>query len=134
MEFKLEKGLQGQTALTVTDEKTAVSYGSGGIDVFATPAMIGIMENAAMKAVEAYLPEGMSTVGIRLDVQHMAATPKGMRVYAEAKLMEVKGKKLLFEVVAYDDEERIGEGIHERFIIEKQSFMKKTEEKKARQT
>ena len=134
MEFNLEQGLIGRAAVTVAEDKTAVAYGSGGIEVFATPAMIGLMENAALTAVDAHLPEGWSTVGTRLDVRHMAATPKGMRVYAEARLVETKGKRLVFEVAAYDDDERIGEGIHERFIVNKESFMKKTEEKKERQT
>lgn len=127
---ELEKGLTGRSAIQVTEDKTAVAYGSGGIEVFATPAMIGLMENAAMKAVDPVLPDGYGTVGTRLDVRHMAATPKGFRVYAEAKLVEVKGKRLVFEIAAFDEVERIGEGIHERFIIEKSSFLAKVEEKR----
>ncbi|SDY59953.1 thioesterase family protein [Tindallia californiensis] len=134
MEFNLEIGILGKTELTVTEEKTAVAYGSGGIDVFATPAMIGVMENAALKIADQHLPDGWSTVGTRLDVRHIAATPKGMKVRAEAKLIAVKGKQLTFEVTAYDDEEKIGEGIHDRYIINKETFLNKTEEKKARQT
>lgn len=129
MKFELEKGLSGRSACQVTDEKTAVAYGSGGIEVFATPAMIGLMENAAMKAVDPQLPEGYGTVGTRLDVRHMAATLKGYRVFAEAKLVEVKGKRLTFEVKAFDEVEMIGEGLHERFIIEKQPFLEKVGKK-----
>ena len=133
MEMNLEKGLTGQVVVSVTEENTAVSYGSGEIDVFATPAMIGLMEKAALKAVDPHLPEGWGTVGIRVDVRHMAATPRGVRVYAEAKLIEIKGKRLVFEVVAFDGHECIGEGIHERFVIDKNVFMQKTEEKRASQ-
>ena len=131
MTFQLEKGMKGQEAVRVAADNTAVAYGSGGIEVFATPAMIGLMEGAAMKAVEEALPEGYGTVGTRLDVRHMAATPRGFRVYAEAKLVEIKGKRLVFEVAAFDEVERIGEGVHERYIIEKQSFLKRVEEKAA---
>lgn len=131
MTYQLEKGMKGQEAVRVTANNTAVAYGSGGIEVFATPAMIGLMEGASMKAVEDALPEGHGTVGTRLDIRHMAATPTGFRVYAEAKLIEIKGKRLVFEVVAYDEVERIGEGVHERYIIEKQSFLERVEEKAA---
>jgi fluoroacetyl-CoA thioesterase len=127
---KLERGLSGRSAMQVTDDKTALAYGSGGVEVFATPAMIGLMENAAVKAVDPLLPQGYGTVGTRLDVRHMAATPKGFRVFAEAKLMEIKGNRLVFEIAAFDEVERIGEGIHERFVIEKESFLKKVEEKR----
>lgn len=130
MKVVLETGLSGRSAVQVTEDKTAVAYGSGGVEVFATPAMIGLMENAAMKAVDPMLPEGYGTVGTRLDVRHMAATPKGFRVYAEAKLVEVKGNRLTFEVIAFDEVERIGEGLHERFIIEKQPFLDKVADKK----
>ena len=127
---KLERGLSGRSAMQVTDDKTALAYGSGGVEAFATPAMIGLMENAAVKAVDPLLSEGYGTVGTRLDVRHMAATPKGLRVFAEAKLIEIKGKRLVFEIAAFDEVERIGEGIHERFVIEKESFLKKIEEKR----
>ncbi|MDW7672102.1 MAG: thioesterase family protein [Bacillota bacterium] len=127
---KLERGLSGRSAMQVTDDKTALAYGSGGVEVFATPAMIGLMENAAVKAVDPLLPQGYGTVGTRLDVRHMAATPKGFRVFAEAKLIEIKGNRLVFEIAAFDEVERIGEGIHERFVIEKESFLKKVEEKR----
>ena len=130
MATELKKGMTGRAALQVGDEDTAVAYGSGGVEVFATPAMVGLMENAAMKAVDPYLPEGSGTVGTRVDIRHMAATPKGFRVYAEARLVEIKGKRLVFEIVAFDEVERIGEGIHERFIIDRVSFLNKVEEKK----
>ena len=133
MTVELEKGMRGQAAIQVSDDKTALAYGSGGVDVFATPAMVALMEEASLKAVEASLPEGWGTVGIRLDVRHMAATPKGFRVYAESRLVEIKGKRLVFEVSAFDETERIGDGIHERFIIEKEPFVRKVEEKKNRE-
>ncbi len=129
MNTELKKGLSGRSALQVTDDKTAMAYGSGGIEVFATPAMVGLMENAAMKAVDPLLPEGYTTVGTRLDIRHMAATPIGLRVFAEAKLVEIKGNRLTFEVAAFDEVERVGEGLHERFIIETKPFLEKVEDK-----
>ncbi len=129
MDHELKKGMTGRSAFEVTHERTAAAQGSGSLEVFATPAMIGLMENAAMKAVDPLLPEGFATVGTRLDVRHMAVTPKGLQVYAEAKLVDIKGNRLVFEIVAYDQVELIGEGIHERFIMEKSLFLKKVDAK-----
>lgn len=123
-------GTLGESKTTVTEKNTAIAYGSGGVAVFATPAMIGLMENAALNSVQPLLPEGMTTVGINLKVNHTAATPLGMQVVAKAELIEVDGKRLVFKVEAFDDLDKIGEGTHERFIIDLEKFMKKNEEKK----
>ncbi len=130
MEFNLKKGLKGKEKITVENKDTAVAFGSGGVEVLATPIMIGLMEGAAKAAVEPRLPSEYKTVGTLVDVKHLAATPVGMEAWAEAELIEVDGRRLVFKVVAYDEKEKIGEGIHERFIINLQKFMEKNETKK----
>lgn len=125
----LEIGMKAIVEKQVTDEDTAQKFGSGEVRVFATPMMIGLMENAALKAVDAFLPEGFATVGTHLDIKHLAATPVGMAVRAEAELVEIKGKKLVFNVVAFDEQDKIGEGTHTRYIIELEPFIKSAENK-----
>lgn len=129
MDFKLEAGLTAESQELVSQENTAKKYGSGGIEVYATPAMVGLMENASLKAVDPKLPEGYSTVGIHLDVSHLAATPIGMNVTAKATLEVVENKKLTFKVEAYDDKEKIGEGTHTRYIIQVDKFLQRAENK-----
>ncbi|MEA3423704.1 MAG: thioesterase family protein [Bacillota bacterium] len=130
MEFDLKTGMSFTSEIVVEEKDTAVAFGSGNMYVLSTPMMIGLMENAALKAVDLHLPKGYQTVGIHLDVKHLAATPMGMKASATAELMEIDGKKLIFKVVAYDEKDKIGEGYHTRFIIESESFMKTTEGKK----
>lgn len=129
MEFNLKVGMSYTAQQVVEEKDTAAAFGSGEILVFATPMMIGLMENAALNAVDPHLPEGYKTVGIHLDVSHLAATPVGMTARATAELVAVEGKKLTFKVTAFDDEEKIGEGTHQRFIINSAKFLKATEEK-----
>lgn len=123
MDFNLSIGLSAMETQRVTSNSTALHYGSGLLDVFATPAMIAMMEKAAMKAVQAKLPEGYNTVGVEVSVKHTKATPKGMKVKSEATLKEVNGNKLLFEVIAWDEEGVIGKGTHTRSIVETEKFM-----------
>lgn len=130
MEFKLHIGLNSKIETIVKEKDTAANFGSGGVEVFATPMMIGLMENAALSAVDLHLPKGYATVGTHLDVKHLAATPIGMKVYATADLVEIDGKRLVFKVEAYDEKEKIGEGKHERYIINLERFLDKTAEKK----
>lgn len=130
MEFNLKVGLAAEVKEMVTPDNTAKKYGSGSIDVYATPAMIGLLENASLSAVDPLLPAGFSTVGISLNVKHMAATPIGMEVTAKAELIKVDGKKLTFKVEAFDGKDKIGEGEHERFIVELSKFMSRVESKK----
>lgn len=127
---ELKTGTTYETVKTVEDSDTAAQFGSGGIAVFSTPMMIGIMENAAMNCVAPGLKEGESTVGIHLDVSHLAATPVGMKVRAVAELIEIDGKKLRFRVEAFDEREKIGEGFHDRYIIAVDRFMEKIRAKK----
>jgi fluoroacetyl-CoA thioesterase len=125
MEFNLPVGLSYTSKKKVTIDDAASRYGSGLIDVFATPAMVALMENAALMAVAGSLPEGFSTVGIEISTTHIKATPIGMDVKATAILVNVDGKKLIFEVIAEDKEGVIGKGIHSRFIVDTEKFMAK---------
>lgn len=129
MDFQLTLGMDAKVERTVTQADTAQAFGSGEVKVFATPMMIGLMENAALKAVDPHLPAGFATVGTHLDVKHLAATPVGMKVWASATLTGIEGKKLTFEIKAYDELELIGEGTHERFIIPFEKFVLKAESK-----
>ena len=125
----MEIGIIGTQTITVTADKTASSLGSGVLDVFGTPFMIALMENTAYKSVQPFLEENQGTVGTLLNVRHVAATPLGMEVRCETKLIEVDRKRLVFEVKAYDACGLIGEGLHERFIVDNQKFMQKTNAK-----
>ncbi|MFZ5634662.1 MAG: thioesterase family protein [Bacillota bacterium] len=126
----LKPGITGEAAVTVDHSNTAVAYGSGGVSVFATPAMIGLMEKAALSSVDPLLESGMTTVGTRVDVQHLAATPVGMKVVAISELVEVEGKRLVFRVEARDEVEVVGRGIHERYIVPEQKFLARAAAKK----
>ena len=125
----LEPGLKFSVNYTVTDKDTAAAYGSGGLDVLATPKLVALMENAALNCVKPHLDEGTDTVGTHLDVAHLAATPVGMNVRAEAELIEVDRRRLVFSVKAYDEVELVGEGTHERFIVNVEKFTAKCQSK-----
>ena len=127
----LETGIQGRAEIVVSEQNTAASMGSGNLDVFATPYMVALMEEASQRSVSPFLEEGQSTVGTRLCVSHDAATPLGMKVWAESLLTEIDGRRLVFEVRAFDECGPIGQGTHERFIIKQQRFLEKVEAKKA---
>lgn len=127
--MSIEIGLKGRTGTTVTPENTARAMGSGTVPVFATPWMAALMESAAIQAVQLQLEADESTVGTRLDVTHDAATPIGMKVWAEAELTEVEGRKLTFAVTAFDETGRIGGGIHQRFVIQVDKFLARTQSK-----
>ncbi len=121
--MELHIGLKYREEKIVTLNDTAFVFGSGAAKVFATPMMIGLMEAAAMNTVKDYLPEGFSTVGISVNIKHMSATAVGKKVYAEAELIEIDRKRLIFKVDAYDEDKKIGEGMHERYIIDEEKFM-----------
>ncbi len=121
----LEKGLTYTAETVVSDRNTAAAYGSGSVDVFATPAMVALMENAARHAVADALLAGSTTVGTALDITHTKATPVGRTVRATATLTEVDGRALTFHVVASDDEGTIGEGTHKRAVVDVERFMSK---------
>ena len=126
MEFNFNKDLKFSMEITVKSSDTANSYGSGDLDVYATPAMTALMENAARNCVLQGLPDGFTTVGMEISVKHIKATPIGVVVRAEALLEKVEGKKLFFKVEAYDDLGKIGEGTHTRYIVNAKDFLKRT--------
>lgn len=119
----MEKGLKHISTTTVTAANTALTMGSGDMEVFATPAMVALMENAAMKAVAPHLPEGSTTVGAMMQTSHIKPSAPDETVTAEAVLQEVDGRKLTFRVTAYDSEGTIGEGIHIRYIVDRERFL-----------
>lgn len=129
MSFELNVGMEYKSVKIVEEKDTAAAFGSGSIFVFSTPSMIALMENAAMMAVEEALGEEYSTVGTHLDISHLAATPMGKEVYAVATLKEVEGKKLKFYIEAFDEKEKIGEGYHSRYVIDKKKFMERVANK-----
>lgn len=121
----LELGMTGEATTTVVHENTAAHVGAGGVEVFGTPMMIALMENAAWRAVADKLEEGYVTVGTLVNVRHLAATPLGQKVRATAELVEIDRRRLVFKVEAFDEQQKIGEGIHERFIVHLDRFLKK---------
>jgi predicted thioesterase len=121
----LEVGLKYESRMTVGAENTALALGSGDMEVLATPAMVALMENAAMMAVADCLPEGSTTVGIEISTSHLKASAVGANVVAEATLEEVDGRRLVFSIKAWDDAGVIGEGKHTRFIVDRERFLSK---------
>jgi fluoroacetyl-CoA thioesterase len=119
----LTPGLTGEATTTVVHENTAAAVGAGGVEVFGTPMMIALMEMAAWRAVEDKLEPGLVTVGTLVNVKHLAATPLGQQVHAYAELLEIDGRRLVFKVEAYDERQKIGEGIHERYIVQLERFL-----------
>ena len=119
---ELAVGLVGEASESVTRELTAAHWGSGLVASYSTPAMVGLMENAAFNATKPLLPETQTTVGTEVNIKHLAATPVGMTARARAELLELDGRKLVFKVEAWDDVEKIGEGTHTRFIVDVERF------------
>lgn len=118
-------GLSAEQSTTVTKTLTARAMGSGDLTVYATPAMVALMEAAAVAAIAPVLPEGMTSVGIRLEVDHLAATSVGETVHASAEVTGVDGQRVIFEVRAWDDHDTIGEGVHVRYVIDRNRFMQR---------
>ena len=125
MEFQLKPGISALIETVVTENDSAVKYASGTLNVYATPAMIALMENAAKSCVGLHLPSQYTTVGIEVNIRHIKPTGIGSKVKCEAILQEVKGNKLVFKVVAWDENGKIGEGVHVRYIVESEDFMRK---------
>ncbi len=126
-------GSVSKAAILVTQEVTASVMRSGSLPVFATPAMVALMEEAACACIAPFLAEGETSVGTALQIRHTAATPIGMNVYAEARLTAVDGRKLAFDVRAWDDAGEIGCGTHERVIVTSEKFLAKAQAKGARE-
>ncbi len=134
MSDPLVLGLTGEVVVDVTPARTAEAFGSGLVPVFATPALVGLVETAAVRALEGRLPPDQTTVGTRIEISHLAATPVGARVRAAATLAAVDGRRLTFTVAAHDEHEQIGEGRHERMIVSREKFMARVSEKQRRAT
>jgi predicted thioesterase len=121
----LQTGRIGEATTVVVYENTAAAIGSGTVEVFSTPMMIALMEKAAWQTVAQELEEGQSTVGTLIHVKHLASTPLGQQVRATAELLEIDRRRLVFRVEAYDERQKIGEGAHERFIVQLDRFLQK---------
>ena len=130
MEIKMEVGTVHEINVTVEDYMTAATMKSGSLDVLATPYMIALMEQASAELCQKFLPEGISSVGTMVNIQHLAATSVGAPVRVVATLTDFDGRKASFDVVAYDNAGVIGKGTHERFTIKIDSFIRKTQERK----
>lgn len=126
MDFNFKEGISIIKELTVTKDETAINMGSGDLEVYATPAMIALMENAAKDLITNELPKDFTTVGIEMNVQHLKSSPIGAHIRCKATLIRIDKKKLFFEVEAKDDNGQIGKGTHIRYIVNSIDFMKKT--------
>ncbi len=122
-------GMKGEVSTEVERADTAAEVGSGSLLVYATPCMVALMEGAACEALEGAVPAGKTTVGTELNIRHLSATPVGMAVRAEAAVTALDGNMITFQVTAYDETGKIGEGIHKRCIVTEQKFLDKTYEK-----
>ena len=127
--MEIRPGLSGTAELVVGEEHTAPRVGSGKVHVLATPVMINLIEAAALAAIEHLLPAGHQSLGTRLDVRHIAATPVGMRVRAAAAVESVSGRTVRFKVEAHDEKELIGDGTHERVAVNVAKFDARVQKK-----
>lgn len=125
----LEIGVKGYQEVLVTEANSAKTMGSGALDVFATPAMIALMEETAWKSIQPHLEDGQGSVGTQLVIDHLAATPLGMNVHCESEVTAIEGRKIEFKVAAYDEVGLIGEGTHQRFIVDNEKFQGKANKK-----
>ena len=125
----LQTGIKGYSECTACAENSAEAMGSGELKVFATPAMIALIEKAAWQSVAPELGEGQGSVGTKLDISHIAATPLGMKLRCETELTEIDGRRLVFKAEVFDEAGKVGEGTHERFIVFNEKFQAKADAK-----
>ena len=125
----LQPGIKAEKSLTVTDANTAKTMGSGTLDVFATPAMVALIEQTAYTSIESELEPGWGSVGTSLNIQHLSATPVGMTVTATTELVEVDRRRLVFHAEVYDEKGLVGKGTHDRFLVENEKFQAKADAK-----
>lgn len=125
MDIVIKDGVCGKQETEVNKKNTAVAFGSGDVEVFATPAMIALMEKTANESVKELLPEGYVSVGIEINAKHIKASKVGSKIVCESFLSNVEGKKLTFNITAYDETAKIGEATHSRVIVEKTKFLSK---------
>ena len=123
--MEITVGMKGEVSTQVEREDTAYEVGSGSLLVYATPCMVALMEGAACEAIAEAIPEGKTSVGTMLNISHISATPVGLEVRAEAEVTDVDGNTITFQVTAYDEAGKIGEGIHKRAVISSQRFLDK---------
>ena len=123
-------GLKGRAEALVTESNTATAACSGALPVFGTPFLCALMEEAAWKSIAPHLEPGQSTVGTRLDISHDSATPVGMKVWAESEVTQVDGRRIELKVAAYDEKGPIGQGTHQRFIVQNEKFLARAAAKK----
>ncbi|MGE5138532.1 MAG: thioesterase family protein [Rudaea sp.] len=126
---ELAPGLVGEASKIVTDDLTAAAIGSGLVPAFSTPSLVSLMETAAYTAVGPHLSAGQTSVGVDVSIKHLAASPVGMRVRARAELMRVEGRRLFFRVEAWDEVDKIGEGTHDRMVVDRARFDDRLQEK-----
>jgi predicted thioesterase len=126
---ELTPGMVAEIETRVTEADTAERLGSGSIPVLGTPALVRLMERAAVQALAGHLPPGQTSVGSRIDVHHLAPTPVGMRIRARAELVQVEGRRLVFRIETWDEAEQIGKATHERFVVDKGRFVAKVQRK-----
>jgi fluoroacetyl-CoA thioesterase len=126
---QLKIGLKGHAEIKVGDAQTAPRVGSGRVRVLATPVMINMMEAAALDAIESLLPTGHQSLGTHLNVGHYAATPVGMTLRATAEVTKIDGRNVEFRVEAFDDKERIGDGVHARVVVNVERFDRRIQKK-----
>ena len=125
---ELRAGVSGEAKGVVTADNTAVAMRSGDVPVFATPALVALMEESAVAALAPYLEAGQTSVGVQVQVRHLAATPVGVPVRAVARVMLIEGRRVTFRVVAYDEKQSIGEGQHERMIVDRARFLERAQQ------
>ena len=125
MEYDMLKGLRHSETLVVEHKDTAAVYGSGALEVFATPAMIALMEKTCLESVANKIGEGNTTVGIAVNIKHLKASPVGSTIRCESEIVEVDRRRLVFSVKCSEGETLVGEGIHERFVVDSAKFMSK---------
>lgn len=128
----IHPGLEAESSEIVTLELTAASHDSELVAAYSTPALVGLMETAAHHAVQPHLPSGQTSVGVEIHIKHLAATPVGGRVRARALVTQVEGAMIHLQLEAWDDVEKIGEGVHTRFVVERERFYKRFEQKRAK--
>ncbi|MFU8844155.1 MAG: thioesterase family protein [Bacteroidales bacterium] len=124
-EVQIPPGIRHEKELIVSADHSALKFGSGMVDVFATPAMIALLESVAMESILSFIPDGYTTVGVEIHIKHLKATPTGRKVKGESYLRKVTGNKLNFEVHAWDEKGLIGIGTHTRVVVEKAAFYEK---------
>ena len=129
MEINIPQGIENELTKTVSESESASNCGSGLLPVFATPALVAFMEQTAHASIGQLLPEGLTTVGAEINVRHLKATPLGMQVRCHSKLVESDGRRLVFQIEAFDEVAKIGDAVHLRYIVDSKRFMDKLSQK-----